>query len=64
MSSQPRLRVVSWRVQPIVMSDDGEHLTPVPVQPLDIPSADWEAFKAGGDAEALLSIQQQLDNPA
>lgn len=55
-----RLRVIGWRVQPIVMVDDGEHLTPVPVQALEIAAKDWDEFKASGDVEAIDSIATQL----
>lgn len=57
-----RVRLVAWRVQPVVMADDGESLTPVPVEAVEIPASQWEAFKAGGDAAALHSIQEQLDS--
>jgi hypothetical protein len=55
------VRIVSWRVQPIVMSDDGDNLTPINVQAIDIPAKDWDEFKAGGDEAALDSIRQQLN---
>lgn len=58
-----RARLVAWRVVPVVMADDGEELTPINVQPVDVPAAQWQAFKDSGDAEFLASIQQQLDNP-
>lgn len=64
MSDQtPRLRVVAWRVQPLVMADDGEHLTPVEVQPAEIPAAQWQTFKDGGDDAALAQVRAQLDQP-
>lgn len=56
-----RMRVVGWQVQPVVMADDGEHLTPVNVGPQMIPAAQWEAFKDGGDAQALESVRQQIE---
>ena len=46
--SNPRVRVVAWRVQPVVMADDGENLPPVNVQPVEIPAREWQAFKDGG----------------
>lgn len=61
--SGPRLRVVAWRVQPVVMADDGENLTPVNVQPVEIPAREWQAFKDGGDEEALASIREQVEAP-
>lgn len=58
-----RVRVVAWRVQPVVMADDGENLTPINVQAVEIPAAEWGAFKAGGDDEALASIREQISAP-
>lgn len=55
-----RVRVVAWRVQPIVMVDDGDELVPIPVQPTDIPASQWQAFKDGGDAFAIEQIQEQV----
>lgn len=61
--SERRARLVGWRVQPIVMADDGDTLTPVPVQPVEIPAAQWQEFKDGGDDNALVQVQAQLDKP-
>lgn len=36
-----RLRIIGYLVQPQIMADDGENLTPLPVQPLTILAADW-----------------------
>jgi hypothetical protein len=36
-----RLRPVAFIVQPQFMVDDGEFLTPLPVQPLTVPAAEW-----------------------
>lgn len=36
-----RLRVVGYVIQPQVMADDGENLTPVQVSPVTVSSADW-----------------------
>lgn len=59
----PRVRVVGWQVQPIVMLDDGESLTPVHVQPLTVAAKDWQDFKDGGDAIAIDSVRQQVIPP-
>jgi hypothetical protein len=59
-----RLRVVGWRVQPILMADDGEHLTPLTVDGQVIHAAAWDAFKAGGDEEALSAIREQIEHRA
>lgn len=56
-----RMRLVGWQVVPIVMSDDGENLTPVQVGPQMIPAAQWEAFKNGGDAECLEPLRAQIE---
>lgn len=60
-----RMRVKGWQVVPVIMADDDEtgDLTDVPVQPAFIPRAGWEAFKAGGDAEALESVRAQVEGP-
>jgi hypothetical protein len=54
-----RIRVVGWRVQPILMADDGEHLTPVQVTATEIPASGWAAFKDGGDEAALDQLRAQ-----
>lgn len=59
----PRVRIVGWRVQPIVMLDDGENLSPLPVQALEVAAQHWQEFKDGGDAEAIDSIRQQVLPP-
>jgi hypothetical protein len=59
-----RMRVVSWRVQPVVMADDGDTLTPVPVSALDIPATAWEQWKAGGDEESLAQVRAQVETPS
>lgn len=56
-----RMRLVGWQVQPVVMADDGDNLTPVPIAPQIIPATQWEAFKGGGDATALEGIRQQVE---
>lgn len=58
-----RMRIVGWEVRPVVMADDGDNLDPIQVGPQMIPAAQWEAFKAGGDAQALAGIQQQIEGP-
>ena len=59
-----RMRLVGWIVQPVVMADDGENLTPVNVNPVNIPAAGWDAFKGGGDVQALTSVREQVEGPA
>ena len=56
-----RVRIVGWIVQPVVYADDGENLTAVDVSPVQIPAAEWETFKATGDAIALAQIAAQVE---
>lgn len=53
----PRVRVASIVVQVQAFTDDGEHLTPLQVQPLTIPAAQWEEFATSGVA----GIEQQIE---
>lgn len=55
------MRVVGWNVQPVIMADDGENLTPVQVSPQTIAAGQWEEFKAGGDKAALESLRAQVE---
>ena len=59
----PRVRLVAWRVQPVVMVDDGDQLVPVDVAPVDVPASEWPAFKSGGDVDALGQLEVQLLPP-
>jgi hypothetical protein len=61
--SNHKMRLVGWQVQPVVMSDDGQNLTPVNVQPAQILAADWQAFKDGGDQAALDQVRKQIEQP-
>jgi hypothetical protein len=56
------MRLVGWNVQPVIMADDGENLTAVPVAATMIPAAGWEEFKAGGDEAALEDLRTQIQN--
>jgi hypothetical protein len=56
------MRVVGWNVQPIIMADDGEELTPVPVQATTINNVDWQGFKDGGDKSALEELRPKVEN--
>lgn len=57
------MRLVGWQVQPVVMADDGENLTPLDIGPQLIPAAHWAAFKDGGDTDALDKIRAQIEKP-
>ena len=56
-----RMRLVGWEVRPVVMVDDGDNLTPVPVDPMMVPAARWDEFKAGKDEEALAGVRAQIE---
>lgn len=56
-----RLRVVGWNVQPIVMVDDGDNLTPLKIDPQMIPAAAWDEFKSGGDDASLTPLREQIE---
>lgn len=56
-----RMRVIGWQVQPLVMQDDGEDLVSVEVNSVFIPAREWEAFKNGGDQQALEPIRKQVE---
>ena len=58
------MRLVGWNVQPVVMADDGENLTPVQVSSQMIAAAAWEQFKQGGDEEALEALRDQVERAA
>jgi hypothetical protein len=58
-----RMRLVGWNVQPVVMADDGENLTPVQVNGTQILAAEWQAFKDGGDARALDDLRARVEAP-
>jgi hypothetical protein len=59
-----RMRLIGWNVQPVVMADDGENLAPVQVNGTQVLAADWQAFKDGGDAEALEGVRAQVEATA
>lgn len=55
-AASARVRLVGVTLQLDVVTDDGETLTPVQVQPIPVTAAQWPAF----DLEAVLAeIQQQ-----
>jgi hypothetical protein len=41
-----RLRLVQLIVTPVLVADDGEHLTPVQAAPITVPAADLDGFPA------------------
>ena len=56
----PRMRVVKWLVQPVVMVDDGEHLTEVQVEATAIPAASWEEWTMVGWRAAVEDLQNRV----
>jgi hypothetical protein len=58
-----KLRVVSVTVQVEAVIDDGDHLTPVPIQPARIAAKDWDAWAAQGLAASLEVLEAQLQDP-
>lgn len=62
-----RLRLVHLVIQPVLMADDGEQLTPVEAGQLVIPAADLDAFPAAfraqlDEQEARLNQPQREDD--
>ena len=56
-----RLRLVGWEIRPVCMVDDGDTLTPLPVEPQTITAAGWDEFKAGGDDRAMQHLREQVE---
>ncbi len=56
----PRLWVVSYLVQPQFMVDDGETLTPLAVQPISVPAANWPDALAL-TAEAVNALRAEIE---
>lgn len=55
-----RVRVLGYSVQPQLVLDDGDTLTPLPVQPFNVPAADWLRVQEIC-AEAAARLQATLD---
>ncbi|MDP8928681.1 MAG: hypothetical protein M3O70_08935 [Actinomycetota bacterium] len=56
-----RLRIVGWQIQPVMMVDDGENLTPLPVQPVEVPHSRWEEFAKAGWRDAVEQIRVAVE---
>lgn len=56
-----RVRVVQYVVQPILVADDGENLTPLEVKPMTVPAAAWAAFVESGLGDALAKLEADLN---
>lgn len=55
-----RLRPVAYVIQPQFMVDDGDTLTPLPVQPITVPLADWPNV-VELMAQATEQLRQQVE---
>jgi len=55
-----RLRLVSVTVLAEFVADDGETLTPVTVEPVKVPAADWPTYATTTFAEAQAALEAQL----
>jgi hypothetical protein len=55
-----QVRPVKWIVQPVLVSDDGEHLEELPVDPLAISARDWPEWVGGGWKKSLELLQARL----
>lgn len=57
-----KVRLVAWEVRPVIVADDGEHLTEVPIpEPARIAAREWSAFKDGGDEQAIDRLREQVE---
>jgi hypothetical protein len=55
-----QVRPVKWIVQPVFVSDDGQHLEELPVDPLAISARDWAEWVGGGWKKSLELLQAKL----
>lgn len=59
-----RVRLLRVTVQPEFVVDDGDTLSPLPLQAVEIPAAQWIEFAADNFAKAIAAIQEQVDQAA
>lgn len=59
-----KARIISIVIQPQIVIDDGDNLTPQQVQPMTVLWRDWPQFAAHGLQDALAQLQAQLDTQA
>lgn len=55
-----RVRLVAVVVHVEAVADDGEHLTPLPIDPVRVHAADWETWATTGLPVALKLLEEQL----
>jgi hypothetical protein len=58
-----KVRVVRYAVQVDLVLDDGESLTPLPMQPLIVQADKWDAFVATGLKAALADLEKRQNAP-
>jgi hypothetical protein len=56
-----KARIINVLVQPQIVIDDGENLTPQEVTPMAVAWRDWPTFAASGLQDALARMQEELD---
>lgn len=59
-----RLRLVHVHVQPVLMLDDGETLTPLEHPAVTIPAADWPTYSSERFPREIAEWQSRLDAEA
>lgn len=59
-----KLRLLKVLVQPVFVADDGETLTEIPTQPVEVPAAEWPSFATGRYVEGFEALRQQVEGSA
>jgi len=57
-----RLRLISVTLTPAFVTDDGENLTPLSVQPITVLAADWPNVVAQFE-DAVTQLRAQIESP-
>ena len=60
----PKLRLLKVVVQPVFAVDDGHSLTERAAEPVVVPASEWADYPTTGFAEAMRSLQEELDRGA
>ena len=55
-----RIRAVQFVVQPVLVADDGEELSPVRCEPITVPAADWPTFSSERWSQLVAEQEAQL----
>lgn len=56
-----RVRLVQVVVQPVLVTDDGETLAPLQVEPIPVPANEWNTFVETGLTEALAGLEERVN---